>query len=93
MEKHYLYILKCCDGTYYIGHTNDLRNRLAQHNLGFVSSYTKPRRPVKIVYAHEFENRFFAFKAERRIKNWSQYHKSLGMICCCELTFTRACPS
>jgi len=37
--KYFLYILRCRDGSYYVGHTNDIQNRVAQHNLGLISSY------------------------------------------------------
>ena len=70
--KYFLYILKCKDGSYYIGHTNDIQNRIAQHNLGLISSHTKKQRPVKLVYAEEYARRFDAFNAERRIKNWGR---------------------
>ncbi len=49
MEEYwYVYILKCSNSSYYTGHTNDLGRRLVEHNTGKVS-YTKDRRPVKLI--------------------------------------------
>ena len=48
-EHHFVYILRCADGTYYTGWTNNLEKRLAAHNAGTASKYTRPRRPVELV--------------------------------------------
>ena len=42
------YILRCADGTYYVGSTTDLERRVGQHDAGLGSAYTAPvrRRPV-----------------------------------------------
>lgn len=69
METHYLYILKSKkDGNLYIGITNDLNNRLSQHNKGRVKS-TKNRRPFNIVYSERHESRKSAAKREWLLKN------------------------
>ena len=44
-----IHILRCCDGTFYIGHTNGLASREQVHNNGFGARYTAKRRPVRIV--------------------------------------------
>lgn len=68
----YVYILKCSDGTYYTGVTNNLEKRLKQHNEGFVKdSYTYSRRPVKLVFCEIFTNYNLAIEWETRIKKWS----------------------
>lgn len=68
----YLYILKCNDGTYYTGVTNNLEKRIKEHNLGInAEAYTHSRRPVTLVW-HELFNDFnLAFDWETRIKKWS----------------------
>ena len=73
---YYLYILECADKTLYTGITVDLVRRLKEHNdskLG--AKYTRPRRPVKIVYSKKFRNRSNASKAESRIKKLSREEK------------------
>lgn len=53
---YYLYILKSLkDNKRYIGSTNDLQRRLAQHNFGFVKS-TKSRKPFVLLYSEKFVN-------------------------------------
>ncbi len=77
---YYLYILKCADKTLYTGITVDLERRLVEHNSSKLGArYTKPRRPVKIIYSRRFRNRSNAMKEEARIKKLSREEK-LQMI-------------
>ena len=39
----YVYILKCSDGSYYTGHTDDIEKRLSEHVMGKVKCYTQKR--------------------------------------------------
>ncbi len=73
--KFYVYILKCADGSYYTGHTDNLETRLAYHQTGEIPCYTTKRRPVKLVFADEFPTREEAFERERQIKGWSRTKK------------------
>jgi len=66
------YILKCSDGSYYTGHTDNMEQRLSQHHSGKIDSYTATRLPVKLVWAQNFHSRDAAFRAERKIKGWSR---------------------
>jgi len=72
---HYVYILRCCDDSYYTGKARDLDARLSQHQEGIGSEYTKRRRPVKCVWSDIFPNDEQAFEAERKIKGWSRAKK------------------
>ena len=73
---HYLYMLRCSDGSFYVGLTADLEIRLAQLRQGLDSSaYTFPRRPVEIVWSEAFLERDDAFSVERQIKGWSRAKK------------------
>lgn len=73
---YYLYILECADDTLYAGITVDLDRRLKEHNNSKLGAkYTKPRRPVKLVYSKRFRNRSTASKAESRIKKLSREEK------------------
>ena len=68
-DKWFVYILECSDGTFYTGSTNDLSRRLETHNSGNGARYTKARRPVKLVYHEEFDNKKEAMKREWYIKH------------------------
>ncbi|MEM9086617.1 MAG: GIY-YIG nuclease family protein [Pseudomonadota bacterium] len=74
MEFH-VYILRCNDGSYYTGHTDDLEVRLAQHKSGLMGGYTAKRLPVELVWSESFATRDDAFSAERQIKGWSRAKK------------------
>ena len=69
------YLLRCADGSYYVGHTDDLDQRIAQHQSGLVPGYTAPRRPVTLVWSEGFPDREQAFAAERKLKGWSRAKK------------------
>ena len=71
----YVYILKCADGSYYTGHTDNLEARLAAHRTGSFRNYTLSRRPVELVFAEELPSRLEALEQERRIKGWSRAKK------------------
>jgi len=73
--RFYVYILECADGSYYTGHTDDLENRLAQHEQNTFKCYTSSRLPVKLVFYDEFPSRDDAFTRERQIKGWSRRKK------------------
>ena len=66
------YMLRCGDGSYYIGHTDDLELKLAQHQAGTVDEYTTTRQPVSLAWSAPFASRDTAFAAERRLKGWSR---------------------
>lgn len=69
-------MLKCADGSYYTGHTDDLERRIGQHHSGhFASCYTFDKRPVELVWADDFQTREQALIVERQIKGWSRIKK------------------
>ena len=69
------YLLRCKDGSYYTGHTDQLDARIGAHQSGAYEGYTKTRRPVTLVWAQDFPTRLEALEAERRIKGWSRAKK------------------
>jgi len=69
------YMLRCADGSYYVGHTDDLSARIAAHQSGLIEGYTRKRRPVAMVWSQDFPERDQAFRAERQIKGWSRAKK------------------
>jgi putative endonuclease len=67
--------LRCADGSYYTGSTNNLPLRLAEHQAGEGSAYTRCRLPVELVYSQEFPSEHEAFLRERQVKGWSRAKK------------------
>jgi len=71
----FCYLLRCADDTLYCGITNDLEKRLAAHNAGTASKYTRTRVPVELVYAESCADRSAASKREMEIKNLKRAEK------------------
>ncbi|MEX2648245.1 MAG: GIY-YIG nuclease family protein [Alphaproteobacteria bacterium] len=68
-------MLRCSDGSYYVGHTDDLEKRIAEHMAGEAPGWTQARRPVRLVYSEGFPTRIEALTTERRIKGWRRSKK------------------
>ena len=76
LDGAYLYIVRCADGSFYIGTTRtELDIRIAQHNAGTFGGYTVTRRPVELVYSQWFERITDAIENERKLKGWSRAKK------------------
>lgn len=71
----WVYLLRCADESYYAGHTDNLEQRVAQHQDGSFEGYTHQRRPVRLVYSQELPSREEALAAEMQIKRWSRQKK------------------
>ena len=69
-----VYILKCKDNSYYVGHTDNIAKRLVEHH-NKLCAYTSIRLPVKLVFLQYFQTRDEAFVTERKIKKWSRKKK------------------
>ena len=76
MKPFWLYMIECADGSYYVGHTDDLERRLAQHASGELPGYTRERLPVKLVYSAEMPSRAEALERELQLKGWSRAKKA-----------------
>jgi putative endonuclease len=73
---YYVYILECSDKTLYIGTTNDVEKRIAAHNAGKTGAkYTKPRRPVRLVYMETRGSKSDALKREWEMKKLTRQEK------------------
>lgn len=72
---YFAYIMRCADGTLYTGWTNDLEKRLAAHNAGTAAKYTRPRRPVTLVYQEAFPTKEEAMRREWQIKRLTRAEK------------------
>ncbi len=69
-------MLKCADGSYYTGHTENLEQSVSQHQSGeFRDCYTYNKRPIEVRWSEMFTTREDAFAAERQIKGWSRRKK------------------
>src|SRR3989338_3571384 len=70
-----VYIIQCKDRRLYTGITNSLDRRLAEHNSGHGSRFTKFRTPVKLVYCQEVATRSDSLKREAEIKKLNRSEK------------------
>jgi predicted GIY-YIG superfamily endonuclease len=72
----YLYILRCADGSYYVGTTRDsLEKRIAEHNSGAFGGDAARRRPMVLAFQQDFERIEDAVSAERQVKGWRREKK------------------
>jgi len=75
-HDYFVYIVKCGDGSYYIGVTNDLERRVWEHNTGYdPGCYTFDRRPVQLKYFEHYTDVNQAITREKQLKGWSRKKK------------------
>lgn len=80
MKLYYVYILRCRDRSYYVGVTNNIEERFAQHQRGDdPMCYTSARRPLTLVHVLPFREIKDAIAAEKQIKGWSRKKKEALM--------------
>lgn len=72
---HFVYIVRCADGSLYTGCARDPRARLRMHNCGKGARYTSGRRPVRLVYSEACETLSDALKREYELKQWPRRKK------------------
>ena len=73
----WVYILRCTDGSFYVGSTNNLDLRLEQHMTGNGAKYTSRRLPVELVWSEDYEYVSEAWAVERQLHGWSRAKKQL----------------
>ena len=71
----WVYIVKCSDGTFYTGVSNNLKARIKKHNSGEGAKYTQSRRPVELVYKEKSLDRSRSLKREIEIKKLKRSEK------------------
>ena len=88
-ETWYVYLLLCDQKTFYVGITNDLKNRITQHKTK-QSFFTKKFSDIKLVYCEKYSTDHQAALREKQIKGWSRTKKQmlingkLGINACTE---------
>jgi putative endonuclease len=76
MRIYYVYMLLCSDDTYYVGVTNDIERRFAEHcDAVDTRAYTRSRLPLQLVYVEEFQWVQDAIEWEKKLKKWSRAKK------------------
>jgi len=76
VRTYYVYMLRCFDGTFYTGITNNIERRYEEHCMGYNETcYTHSRRPLQLVYAGEFSHPSDAIDFEKQLKGWSHKKK------------------
>ena len=72
---HFVYVVRCADGSLYTGYALDPDDRVAVHNTGRGARYTSGRRPVSLVYSESFDSIGDALRRERQLKRLSKEKK------------------
>jgi len=70
-----MYILRCADGSYYVGSTTDLDRRVAQHQAGEGANHTRKHGPVELVYHEWYPRVDLAFNREKQVQGWGRRKK------------------
>jgi predicted GIY-YIG superfamily endonuclease len=79
LDRAWVYIVLCSDGSYYVGSTIDIEKRIIDHNEVRYEGYTSSRLPVTLLWSSEFSDIRYAFEYERKIKKWSRAKKEALM--------------
>jgi putative endonuclease len=72
---YWVYILRCADGSLYVGETSCMAERLQRHHDGRGSLHTSSRLPVTLLYSEEHSTQSSACRRERQIKRWTHEKK------------------
>ncbi|HEY2919151.1 MAG TPA: GIY-YIG nuclease family protein [Candidatus Binatia bacterium] len=79
LMSFWVYILRCADGSYYTGHTDNLEERITKHRTGEIEGYTSTRLLVRLVFSEQFVTREEALTCELQIKGWNRKKKEALM--------------
>jgi putative endonuclease len=78
---HFVYIVRCADGTLYTGYALDPAGRERVHNRGRGARYTAGRLPVALVYAEAFDTKSGALRREHALKRLTRAKKEALIAC------------
>jgi putative endonuclease len=87
--KSYVYILRCGDGTFYIGTARDVAQRLATHQAGKGAKYTRSRGPLKVVWQEGPMTVSRALRREHQLKQLTRGQKAAFIAGRLVVTLTR----
>src|SRR5262249_34245412 len=74
-QTHFVYMVRCCDGSLYTGYSTHVEKRVATHNAGKGARYTRAHLPVTLCAVWSFPNKGEALQAERAIKGLPRAEK------------------
>jgi predicted GIY-YIG superfamily endonuclease len=74
-ESWFCYMVRCRDGSFYVGIANDVEERVKRHNWGVGPGYTEKRRPVVLVWSELCGSSDLARWREKQIKGWNREKK------------------
>jgi putative endonuclease len=74
---HFVYMVRCSDGTLYTGYARDPHRRTKVHNMGRGAKYTAQRLPVALVYLEQCGSRSAALKREYEMKQLTRTEKEI----------------
>ena len=72
---HYVYLLRCTNGTIYVGQTHDLQQRLLRHTTGTGARHTAQIKPLELIYSEGPMPYADALARERQLKKWGRAKK------------------
>jgi putative endonuclease len=72
---HFVYLVRCRDGSLYAGYARDPQARLQLHNAGRGAKYTRGRGPVRLVYSEACATMAAALRREYQLKQWPRARK------------------
>jgi putative endonuclease len=73
--RHFVYIVRCANGSFYTGYSTDVEKRVATHNAGKGARYTRAHLPVTLCAVWSFQSKGNALRAERVIKGLPRAQK------------------
>ncbi len=77
LNKYFVYIVQCSDGTYYTGSTKNIESRIKLHNSGNGAKYIRGRGPVKLVYSKKYRSHKDVIHAEQGLKKLTRSQKKM----------------
>jgi putative endonuclease len=73
---HYCYMLRCVDGSFYVGVAEDPQRRCEEHNRAKGADWTARRLPVELIWTELHDSLSSARKRENQLKRWSHSKKA-----------------
>ncbi len=71
----FVYILRCANQSYYVGHTSDLVARFLRHRNKEGAQHTATYPPESLLHQEQFDSEAEAIRRECQLKRWSHAKK------------------